>query len=75
MKTFLPGKRALLFFGSLLFSLYVLAPIAWLLSSSVQSEAEITSVPPHWIPDHPTLEVADALDRVAVELDHDIADT
>jgi multiple sugar transport system permease protein len=50
------GQRALLFVGSLLFSLYVLAPIAWLVSSSVQSEAEITSVPPHWIPDAPTLE-------------------
>lgn len=35
---------------------YVLAPVAWLVSSSVQSEVEITSVPPHWIPEHPTLE-------------------
>jgi len=55
MKFLLPGRRTLLFFGSLLFSLYVLAPIAWLVSSSLQSEAEITSVPPHWIPDDPTL--------------------
>ena len=55
MNLFLPGRRTLLFFGSLVFALYVLAPIAWLLSSSIQSEAEITSVPPHWIPDHPTL--------------------
>jgi multiple sugar transport system permease protein len=50
------GHRALLFAGSLLFSLYVLAPIAWLLSSSVQTEAEITSVPPHWLPHEPTLQ-------------------
>jgi multiple sugar transport system permease protein len=56
MNKFLPGQRALLFVGSLLFALYVLAPIAWLVSSSVQSEAEITSVPPHWIPDAPTAE-------------------
>jgi multiple sugar transport system permease protein len=56
MNKILPGQRALLFIGSLLFSLYVLAPIAWLVSSSVQSEAEITSVPPHWIPDAPTAE-------------------
>jgi len=48
------GRRALLFFGSLLFSLYVLAPVAWLVSSSFQSEAEITSVPPHWVPHQPT---------------------
>jgi multiple sugar transport system permease protein len=50
------GQRALLLFGSLLFSLYVLAPIAWLVSSSVQPESEITSVPPHWVPHAPTLD-------------------
>lgn len=50
------GRRALLFFSSLLFAIYVLAPIAWLVSSSFQSEAEITSVPPHWIPHQPTFE-------------------
>jgi multiple sugar transport system permease protein len=55
MTSLIPGRRTLLFFGSLLFALYVLAPIGWLVSSSMQSEAEITSVPPHWIPDHPTL--------------------
>ena len=56
MTTLMPGRRTFLFLGSLLFALYVLAPIAWLVSSSIQSEAEITSVPPHWIPDHPTLD-------------------
>ena len=50
------GRRALLFFASLLFAVYVLAPIGWLVSSSFQSEAEITSVPPHWIPHQPTFE-------------------
>jgi len=55
MNKFIPGQRALLFIGSLLFSLYVLAPIGWLVSSSMQSEAEITSVPPHWVPEAPTL--------------------
>ena len=56
MTFLLPGRRALLFFGSMLLALYILAPIAWLVSSSLQSEAEITSVPPHWIPEEPTLE-------------------
>ena len=37
MTSFLPGRRTLLFIGSLLFSLYVLAPIGWLVSSSFQS--------------------------------------
>jgi multiple sugar transport system permease protein len=50
------GRRALLFVASILFLGYVLAPIAWLVSSSFQSEAEITSKPPHWVPHHPTIE-------------------
>lgn len=49
--------RGLLLFGaSILFLVYLLAPVAWLLSSSVQQESEITSRPPHWIPHQPTLE-------------------
>lgn len=48
------GRRALLFTASLLFITFVLAPIGWLISSSFQSEAEITSVPPHWLPHQPT---------------------
>lgn len=55
------GRRAALLAGSLLLALYVLAPIAWLLSSSIQTEAEITSVPPHWIPDEPTLHNFEAI--------------
>ncbi|MDB5764246.1 MAG: sugar transporter permease [Herminiimonas sp.] len=50
------GRRTLLSISSLLFIAYVLAPIGWLLSSSLQSEAEITSVPPHWVPHQPTAE-------------------
>jgi multiple sugar transport system permease protein len=34
---------------------YVLGPVGWMVSSAFQNEAEITSVPPHWIPDAPTL--------------------
>jgi multiple sugar transport system permease protein len=55
------GQRALLFFASLLFIVYVLAPIGWLLSSSFQSEAEITSIPPHWLPHQPTTENFEAI--------------
>lgn len=68
MTSFLPGRRALLFFGSMLFALYVLSPIAWLVSSSFQSEAEITSVPPHWIPDHPTLDNFSAIFKSSNEV-------
>ena len=55
------GRRAAIFLGSLVLALYVLAPIAWLLSSSIQSEAEITSVPPHWIQHAPTLHNFEAI--------------
>ncbi len=42
--------------AALLLLAYVLAPVLWLVSSSLQTEREIVSIPPHWIPDHPTLE-------------------
>ncbi len=62
------GHKALLFTASLLFVLYVLAPIGWLLSSSFQSEAEITSVPPHWVPHQPTLENFEAIFKARDEV-------
>lgn len=68
MNILLPGRRTLLFFASLLFAVYVLAPIAWLVSSSLQSEAEITSVPPHWIPDDPTLHNFSAIFKTSSEV-------
>lgn len=68
MRLDLLGKRVLLFAGSLLFVLYVLAPIGWLLSSSFQSEAEITSIPPHWIPHAPTVENFEAIFKAKDEV-------
>jgi multiple sugar transport system permease protein len=50
------GRAIALGLASLLFVAYVLAPIAWLVSSSFQSEHEIISKPPHWIPQAPTTE-------------------
>ena len=50
------GRGIALVLGSVLFLSYVLAPMAWLVSSSVQSEREIISKPPHWIPAMPTLQ-------------------
>lgn len=62
------GRRVLLFVASFVFLAYVLAPIAWLVSSSFQSESEITSKPPHWVPHQPTIEnfaaIFTARDRV-----------
>jgi multiple sugar transport system permease protein len=48
-------RAAVILVGSLILSLYVLLPVAWLVSSSLQSEKEIVSVPPHWVPHEPTL--------------------
>ncbi len=42
--------------ASLVFLSYVLMPIGWLVSSSFQTESEIVSKPPHWIPHHPTVQ-------------------
>ncbi len=42
--------------ASLIFLGYVLAPVVWLVSSSFQTEREIVSKPPHWIPHEPTLQ-------------------
>jgi multiple sugar transport system permease protein len=49
------GRGLVILFGSLVLLAYTLAPVAWLVSSSFQTEREIVSVPPHWIPDEPTL--------------------
>jgi len=50
------GWGVALALSSVLFVAYVLAPIVWLASSSFQSEREIISKPPHWIPQAPTLQ-------------------
>ncbi len=57
------GRRIGLALASLVFLVYILAPVAWMVSSSFQNEAEITSKPPHWIPHHPTLENFSAIFR------------
>ena len=49
-------RKSVIFIASILTAAYVLAPIYWLVASSFQSELEIVSVPPHWIPHAPTLE-------------------
>ncbi len=55
------GRSLLILAFSVLLLAYLLAPIVWLVSSSFQTEAEIVSVPPHWIPDEPTLKNFEAI--------------
>jgi multiple sugar transport system permease protein len=53
---------------SALFLLYVAGPVAWLVSSSLQTEAQATAVPPNWLPPSPSLTnytaIFSAADRV-----------
>ncbi len=55
-----PGEsaaaRALLYAILIAFSLAWLAPMAWMISTSLKSEAEIFTLPLHWIPWKVTLE-------------------
>ena len=55
------GQKLVIVISAILLSIYVLAPVTWLVSSSFQTEAEIVSVPPHWIPDEPTMQNFDAI--------------
>ena len=48
-------RGVVLLLASTILLFYVLGPVGWLLSSSFQTEAEIVSIPPHWIPQEPTL--------------------
>lgn len=55
------GQKLVIVISAIVLSIYVLAPVTWLVSSSFQTEAEIVSVPPHWIPDEPTMQNFDAI--------------
>lgn len=55
------GQKLVIAISAIVLSIYVLAPVTWLVSSSFQTEAEIVSVPPHWIPDEPTMQNFEAI--------------
>ena len=48
--------RGLVFLFLVLVSIYCLAPFAWMLSTSLKTEAEAFKIPPTWIPDKPTVD-------------------
>jgi multiple sugar transport system permease protein len=47
--------RGVLYAVAVLLTLYTVAPFAWMIVSAFQTEREVASVPPHWIPHEPTL--------------------
>jgi multiple sugar transport system permease protein len=50
------GSKVLYFLLTLPVLLFIFFPILWLLSASFSTQVELFTVPPHWIPQHPTLQ-------------------
>jgi len=47
-------RKVLLFVLTLPLLAFIYFPILWLFSASISTRSELLSVPPHWIPQHPT---------------------
>lgn len=50
------GMSLLIYCGALLVLLWTLAPLAWMLITSLSPGVELLSSPPHWIPEQPTFD-------------------
>lgn len=51
-----PWRGLLIHGASVVFILWIVLPFAWLVLTSLMTEAESLSVPPHWIPDYITFD-------------------
>ena len=49
-------RKIILLFLSIPVILFVFSPILWLFFASLSTQVELFTVPPHWIPQHPTLQ-------------------
>lgn len=49
-------NKLLLFLLTIPVLLFIFSPILWLLTASFSTQVELFSVPPHWIPQHPTFQ-------------------
>jgi multiple sugar transport system permease protein len=49
-------KKLPLFLLTLPVYFFIFFPLLWLLSASLSTQVELFAVPPHWIPEHPTLQ-------------------
>ncbi|MDQ6671877.1 MAG: carbohydrate ABC transporter permease [Chloroflexota bacterium] len=52
----LPWRAAMIHGASILILLWIVLPFAWVVLTSLMTEAESLSVPPHWIPDYITFD-------------------
>ncbi len=50
------GEKLLYFLLTLPVLFFIFFPILWLFSASISTQVELFTVPPHWIPEHPTLQ-------------------
>jgi multiple sugar transport system permease protein len=50
------SRKLVLFLITLPVFFFIFFPILWLLSASLSTQVELFTVPPHWIPQHPTLQ-------------------
>ena len=51
-----PIKKAFLYLATGVLALWIMGPILWIVDASFQLDNELFSVPPHWIPENPTLD-------------------
>jgi len=49
-------RKLMLFLITLPVLFFIFFPILWLLSASLSTQVELFTVPPHWIPQHPTFQ-------------------
>ena len=49
-------RNFLLFLITIPVLLFIFSPILWLFFASLSTQVELFSIPPHWIPQHPTLQ-------------------
>jgi multiple sugar transport system permease protein len=49
-------RKILLFLVTIPVLLFIFAPILWLFFASLSTQVELFMIPPHWIPQHPTLQ-------------------
>jgi multiple sugar transport system permease protein len=49
-------RKLFLFLLTLPVLFFIFFPILWLFSASLSTQAELYAIPPHWIPQHPTIQ-------------------
>lgn len=51
----IPWKQIFIYISAIIAFIYIVGPFAWIVISSFMTSEETMSVPPHWIPQNPTL--------------------